>query len=200
MIVTEPVGGSRDYLLGISSLYSKPLLLIVPSKYITDQEPPGLAYDLIYEIDLTLRCMQSKDAETAYRALDSGYGLKKGNGIADFWHYRHWDDANNLATFIVEIPKHASVHLDGKYLLASSRHQHFANPCLAPQISNEPAIMVLVDDEGNMVLPFDNPLNDEGEPVEVGTVSLPSRQFSTSSQAIEAKAILESFGYSVEPC
>lgn len=187
--------------LGINSLYNQPLLVVVPSSGLhhTDDGVPEITYSFIHKIDEVLRGLRKKSPEDAYQLLERKLGITIGSEPASFWHFRHWDDNNEEATFIVKFSdEHESPHLSGKYLLASSRHKLFASPCLAPQVTHVPPLMVLVDDEGNMVFPFDEPLNKDGVAVPLGPVQLPTAQFSSHEQSLRCSEILEDFGYTVE--
>lgn len=191
----------HEITLGINSLHNQPLLIAVPLYALVNEsgESAEITYEFIFKIDAVLRSLESITVDCAYRALKSELDINKSHAHADFWHMRHWDDPNDLATFIVEFgDDHESRYIAGKYFLASSCHRLFANPCLAPQIRHEPAIMVLVDDEGNMALPFDEPLNAEGNPVPLGLVQIPTKQFQDIEQANAARVILEAFGYTAE--
>lgn len=188
--------------LGINSLHNQPLLIIVPESALSADEPgaePEISYDFIYKLDSVLRSLKSIVPDAAYQHLDAALNIKKGRIPAKFWHQRHWDDRNGIATFIVVCPdNHESTQLAGQHLLATSRNRMLTSPCLAPQVAHKPAIMVLIDLDGNMVLPFDEPINEDGKSIPLGAVYLPISQFTDQVQAESARETLAAFDYLVE--
>lgn len=199
MSETHPVPVSTN--LGIYSLYDQPLVLVVPSSALIsgDTGVDGVSYDFIHSIDRVLRTVPLNIPQAAYNELERELGIVQGRGEATFWHHRHWDDTDDLATFCVSFPEeHECPHIAGKCLLATTRHRLLANPCLAPQIEHDHAMMVLVDESGNMVLPFDEPLDSNGQVVSLGHVLLSKGQFPSEDQAAQAVERLREFGYKVE--
>lgn len=188
-------------ILGINSLYHQPLKLTIPAEklIVGEDGTPGLPYGLLNAIDRVLRTVRMNVPESAYEALARDMQLEEGNGPHDFWHYRHWDDGDDLATFNVQFPDaHPSAFVAGRHLLATTQYRLMASPCLAPQIEHERKLMMLVGEDGNMVLPFDKPLDENGNAVNLGTILLHKEQFPKYQQAELAADLLREYGYIVD--
>jgi hypothetical protein len=190
-----------NYSLGIIALNQHPLNISIPDEAViqfAEEDSPRLDYRFVYRVDAVLRKAKSSSPEQALAVLESELGVKKSTEAPAFWHMRHWDDKDPLSTFIVGLDdRHPCQEIAGKQVIASSKLRFFANPCLAPQIAHEPPILALVDEEGNMILPDDKPLDDSGQPVPIGEIHVPQDQFPDRVQLEEARARLRAFGYCV---
>lgn len=176
-------------ILGINGLNLEPLYLEIPSEHIHRGE---VYFETILSIHRALRLAgMPQTHEAAYMAIEKSLGFvcQGSESEVDFWDYQHWDDPDPLATFFVVFPKsHRGVGMAGAQMLASKKYWYFSKTSMAPQTTE--SLITLINENGDFVIPFDEPLNEEGAPIPLGEVLVPDLQFASQEQADEAVAML----------
>ena len=183
-------------ILGINGLHLEPLYLEMPAEHIHKN---SVYFETILSIHRALRLAGSpQNHRKAYKAIEDGLGFVRGGcEEVNFWDYQHWDDPDPLATFFVVFPKdHKGQGMANAQMLASKKYWYFSKTSMAPQ--TEDALITLINENGDFVIPFDEPLNDEGAPVALGEFFVPEMQFASQEQADQAIALLTNphIGYS----
>jgi len=84
----------------------------------------------------------------------------------------------------------------GAQMLASKKYWYFSKTSMAPQ--TEDSLITLINENGDFVIPFDEPLDEGGSPIPLGEFFVPDTQFISQEQADQAVALLTNphIGYS----
>ena len=176
-------------ILGINGLNLEPLYLEIPGEHIHQN---NVYFETILSIHRALRLAGNpQNHKKAYKAIEESLGFVRCGCEEDvnFWDYQHWDDPDPLATFFVVFPKsHKGQGMAGAQMLASKKYWYFSKTSMAPQ--TEDSLITLINDNGDFVIPFDEPLDDEGEPIALGEFYVPEAQFISQDQADQAVALL----------
>lgn len=177
-------------ILGINGLNLEPLYLEIPKEHVCDN---NVYFETILSIHRALRLAGSPQThQKAYKAIEDALGFVhcgSSDDEVDFWDYQHWDDPDPLATFFVVFPSnHPGVGMAGAQMLASKKYWYFSKTSMAPQTDD--SLIALINDSGDFVIPFDEPLNEEGTPVPLGEFYVPDMQFASQEQADQAVALL----------